>query len=161
MMGELTPCPGGSDGLHCAPLTRLVFPGEPLAVRKALQRVLQQLRDIPLREEDCGTVEIVLAEVLNNIVEHAYAAQESGLIELSISHRTDTLCVELADNGAPMPGGTPPDTQQVVFGHSLEKLPEGGFGWFLIRSMADRLTYRREEGCNHLTFRLRLGAHDV
>lgn len=142
---------------QCRPLIRLVFPGEPLAVRQALRRVIETLDDLPLRSEDCGTVEIVLAEVLNNIVEHAYGNKEPGSIDLSIEHGADMLCIELSDCGKPMPGEQPPLGQQAVMGHSLEQLPEGGFGWFLIRSMTEHLNYRREQGRNRLSFRLQLG----
>lgn len=158
MIGGLLPCSvGGTGDDCCAPLVRLVFPGDPMAVRQALERVMAELRALPIRPDDCGTVEIVLAEVLNNIVEHAYGGHDPGLIELALSHQDQAVCIELADNGAPMPGGAPPEGKAAVIGHQLEKLPEGGFGWFLIRSMADQLTYRREEGCNRLSFRLLLG----
>jgi serine/threonine-protein kinase RsbW len=33
-------------------------------------------------------------------------------------------------------------------------LPEGGFGWFLIRTLSRDLDYRREGGRNLLSFRL-------
>ena len=33
-------------------------------------------------------------------------------------------------------------------------LPEGGFGWFLIRSLTENLTYRRIDARNHLSFQL-------
>ena len=33
-----------------------------------------------------------------------------------------------------------------------QDLPEGGFGWFLIRSLTRDLTYLREDGYNMLCF---------
>lgn len=43
-----------------------------LAVREALEKFLDRLRPLELDIEEAGTIELVLAEVLNNIVEHAY-----------------------------------------------------------------------------------------
>ena len=157
MIGGLLPCSTGGAVRPCQPLMRLVFPGEPLAVREALHRVMEGLSPLDMAAEDRSAIEIVLAEVLNNIAEHAYDMADPGLIELVISHAPEAVCIELADNGRPYPGDSLPEGKPAVIGHSLERLPEGGFGWFLIRAMADNLTYRREEGCNHLGFRMRLG----
>lgn len=61
--------------------TRLVFDSDPLAVREALRR-LAACPPLCLLDDDMrGTAEIVLAEALNNVVEHAYAGRR-GKIEL-------------------------------------------------------------------------------
>lgn len=91
--------------------------------------------------------ELLLAEALNNIVEHAYAGQ-SGALRLVLLRRAGGLVIRLLDHGAPMPGlalprGDLPD----MHGDSL---PEGGFGWFLIRSLSHRLGYRRLRAGNLL-----------
>ena len=39
---------------------------------------------------------------------------------------------------------------------ALEDLPEGGFGWHLIHSLTNDLTYLRTGGCNRLRFLLPL-----
>ena len=38
-----------------------------------------------------------------------------------------------------------------------DELPEGGFGWFLIRELAHDLVYDRENGENFLIFRMAIG----
>lgn len=43
-----------------------------MAVRKALKELLDGLAPLDLDIEEMGTVELVMAEALNNIVEHAY-----------------------------------------------------------------------------------------
>ena len=37
---------------------------------------------------------------------------------------------------------------------AVEDLPEGGFGWHVIRTLSKDLHYRRENGRNQLSFRL-------
>lgn len=50
-----------------------------------------------------------------------------------------------------MPGlCLPPGLQQPV--DLLEDIPEGGYGWFLIRSLTKDLAYHRINGTNHLSF---------
>ena len=59
--------------------------------------------------------------------------------------------MRVVDTGLPMPGGEAPAGK---LGKLLEiqDLPEGGFGWFLIRSLTQELTYQREGNQNTLSF---------
>ena len=83
-----------------------------LAIRDALQKVLGALSPLALDIEELGLVELVLAEVLNNIVEHAYpAADENGPIAIVCKHKKDGLHLEISDFGAAMPEGHAPPWQ--------------------------------------------------
>jgi serine/threonine-protein kinase RsbW len=135
-------------------LARLVFPGETRAVRRSLARLFggKALRRLP--EDGRSTAEIVLAEVLNNVVEHAYASV-SGEIEVTIGMEGRSLTFTIVDHGSTMPGEALPD------GHLPEPgpdgdLPEGGFGWYMIRSLVSDIRYRRVEDRNELRFRMDL-----
>lgn len=128
---------------------RLTMPGDPQAVREGLQALFGTLMLRNLPSDGRGTAELVLAEVLNNIVEHAYS-RHPGEIELSLSIGQDGLRCQIVDTGLPMPGGQPPAGKAP----DPADLPEGGFGWHLIRSLSQDLTYRREGSRNHLSFRL-------
>lgn len=131
---------------------RLTIPGHPTAVRDGLRALLDTLLLQSLPEDGRGTAEIVLAEALNNIVEHAYA-QHDGEIEISLQLRRNELLCKVSDTGAPMPGGQLPNGVLTTLGDFAD-LPEGGFGWHLIRSLSKDLTYHREGGRNLLSFRL-------
>ncbi len=133
----------------------LTLQADALSVRHAL-RVMQLRLAGTLPEAVAGTLELVLAEVLNNIVEHAYRG-EGGSIELCISARPGALVCRVADQGVPMPGGELPDPPRPDPALAIEDLPEGGFGWMMIRELAQDLQYRRDAGRNELRFRLSLG----
>lgn len=155
MIGAQVSCKGTHGGpQYCQVLLQVIFAADPLEVRRILALVLRELGSHGLRRAETETAEIVLAEALNNIVEHAYRDQPGGSIQLVISRRADTLWVDLADSGAPMPGGVAPEGRCASMPQPVETLPEGGFGWFLIRSLTRDLSYRREDGCNRLRFRL-------
>lgn len=143
-------CPAlrsGPDGV-----ATIVIPGNSTAVRAGLQAILSDGRLTCLAPDSRASVQIVLAEVLNNIVEHAYA-ERPGQIEISIRHDDGALACRICDSGAALPGRRPPAGTLPPL-EDVPSLPEGGFGWFLIRSLVSDLTYQRENGRNLLSFRL-------
>lgn len=126
-----------------------------LAVREALGKLLDKLSPLDLGTEEAGKVEMVLAEVLNNIVEHAYPDQNAaGRIAISCAHRPDGLHLRIVDEGEAMPGGNAPLGVQASLDVDLNDLPEGGFGWFLIHTLAKDVKYRRIGLENQLSMRL-------
>lgn len=119
-------------------------------VRHVLAQTRMRLFERGVDMDSLGTVELVLCEVLNNVVEHAYASCASGPVWLRCRHEARGLRILLADEGVPMPHkrlptGAPPDT-----GVCCEELPEGGFGWYLVRELSRDLSYRRAGGRNRL-----------
>lgn len=141
-----------ADSSGCA---RVSIPGEPLAVRDGLRVICSSELARGLSEDERGTMEIVLAEVLNNIVEHAYC-ENPGEIEVALKLSFDSLAVTVVDHGLPMPGGKAPSGHLKPIG-DFDDLPEGGFGWHLIRTLSRELVYQRKNGTNRLSFRLDRG----
>jgi serine/threonine-protein kinase RsbW len=125
------------------------FRADPMSVRHTLTSLSAALEK---RRPECdfGMFELVLAEVLNNVVEHAYAGREDGLVDLSVKPGATAVRVSVIDDGKPFPAGAPPQREfpTVEPGNP----PEGGFGWPLIRSLTFSLRYRRAEGRNILTY---------
>lgn len=97
------------------------------------------------------SLRLCLAEALNNVVEHAYSGDGSGQIDVTLKLGAGGFDVTVADGGAPMPGGVVPAGEPGMDRRDLERLPEGGFGWFLIRNEVDRLAYERRCGRNFLS----------
>jgi serine/threonine-protein kinase RsbW len=133
-------------------VARVVIASDPLAVRQGLGVLFATPLMRALSADDRGTAEIVLAEAVNNIVEHAYATY-SGTIELTLTCQGASLCCSLIDHGLSMPG------DQLPAGRlgSPEDLAEGGFGWHLIRTLSQDLAYARDGTRNRLSFRLVTG----
>ena len=135
----------------------LDIPANPHSVRQALHTLIGHLNSLRLEDEELGSVELVVAEALNNIVEHAYRNQPEGRIQLNWQHGETGLIFRIEDAGDPMPDNRVPlrDTKDAQSHAAL--IPEGGFGWFLIHGLARNVVYRREQGRNVLTFRLAVG----
>ncbi len=132
----------------------MTLEGNPDAVRDGLRDLFSCELLSGLTEDSRGSVEIVVAEVLNNVVEHAYA-QYTGKIDLRITRHPAFLAVKVADAGLPMPGGELPGSKLA----DVSDLPEGGFGWFLIRTLTQDLSYRRDGERNLLS--LSIGVDNI
>ncbi|WP_432817385.1 ATP-binding protein [Sulfitobacter sp. JB4-11] len=151
---DSTPCPMCCPQPMLEPVELRVIDSEE-GVRDALARLLAALGPLGLGIEERGLVELVLAEALNNIIEHAYPAEGPvGTIRVLLRLCCRGLHVRIIDDGVPMPGGrVPPGLPQDV-SVGVAGLPEGGFGWFLIRDLAKDVAYRRLAGRNQLDLRL-------
>ncbi len=149
------------DGPRCLkPPGDLVFEchlgATPQAVRDTLARVVPNLTGTGLSRCGTGMVELVLAEALNNIVEHAYAGETQGLILLRVTRDGHWLWVYLCDQGLPLPGDSVPPPRAARLDVPRADLPEGGFGWYLIHRLAHRLAHIRRGKNNHLAIGLDL-----
>jgi len=146
--------PGGSD------IFQQQFSAEAHAVRGALRAAVARFAP-SISDDEAGALELVLAEVMNNIVEHSYAGGGNGTISLSIVRDRRGLSCSLSDDGVPLPEGCLARPKLPETAVLTEHLPEGGFGWYLIHDLTRDLGYRREGGQNLLAFRLPLAAPGV
>ncbi len=136
----------------------IVTRADPEAVRDALCRIVSHfISHLPGTE--VGTLQIVLAEVLNNISEHAHAGLPPGPVSIRICPVAGALLCRIEDQGHPMPDGVLPPGDLPPLEMEPGDLPEGGFGWHLIRSLTTHLTYMRVAGTNRVEFRLPLRRH--
>ncbi|MCB2128374.1 MAG: ATP-binding protein [Rhodobacteraceae bacterium] len=134
------------DGSFCH-----AFQAEPNAVRDALRRAIARFaRRIP--DDAAGALELALAEVLNNIVEHAYAGLPPGPVELELRLGSEMLDCRVIDHGHPMPGLMLPKGEMQPIAATVDDLPEGGWGWALIKTLTTSLCYTRDQNANQLSF---------
>lgn len=121
------------------------------AIRRGLGHALGVAPLAMLGADDRERAEIVLAEALNNVAEHAYRGN-SGEIRLFVTRRPRDLLCRVEDAGAPMPGRCLPGIASPVPG----ALMDSGYGWHLIRALTNGVLYERVDDINRLTFRLPL-----
>lgn len=139
--------PGGAD-------LALTLRADPSEVRATLAATVGWMARHGVGCQDAGRLELVLAEVLNNVVEHALAGQPEAGIAVLLRLGAGGLHCEVTDGGAALPGDALPEGRLPGTGMPQADLPEGGYGWFLIRSLTEDLRYRREGGINRLSFRV-------
>ncbi|TRW98720.1 ATP-binding protein [Paracoccus sp. M683] len=143
------------------PMFHRVLRAQPLLVRDTLADIRRRFA-ADIDEDALGRLELVLAEVMNNVAEHGPWIGETGpdggtlraapMIHICIVRHAGGLSCAVTDDGISLPDGcllpgAIPDA------HSVD-LPEGGFGWFLIHDLTQELCYYREETRNFLAFRV-------
>lgn len=115
-------------------------------IRKTLQDVSSFLSTCPIPQCRVQELDLVLAEVMTNIARHGYP-EKPGIISLRLDQTPYALECRIADQGDSFDpsflGCARPDPCD---------LPEGGYGWFIIRSLARQIRYERMEGENILLF---------
>lgn len=97
------------------------------------------------------TVNLVLEELEVNALTHG---RESGLeeYEITIDSQPESVVVELSDDGPPFNPLT--DAPLPDLDSPLESRPIGGLGIYLIKTMVDDISYRRETDRNYLTLEI-------
>lgn len=124
--------------------------------RAAIDRILALGEEAGGSREALDRLEIALAEVFNNVVEHAYADAPDGEVEVTVDVLPPGLHITIWDDGVPMPAGRLPGGQTADPGLAGHEQPEGGYGLFLIRQLAKKLRYERVGERNRLSFRFAL-----
>ena len=142
--------------LACKLLFSIEIQSKQEAVSGCLDEIDQRLIDAGLNDHARGNVQVVLAEVLNNVVEHAYEYRTNGTINIEIKLTSEDIIFCVLDSGREMPDLQMPNGQLPSHDVPLEDLPEGGFGWFLIRQMTQGLTYTRVQHHNRLDFLVKI-----
>jgi len=132
------------------------FPGTEPAVRVALDNMQGSLTAAGLGADVAGRFEIVMAEALNNVVEHAYEQFPSGRIAVTLSWDSAHVYCRIVDEGKALPGHKPPKGRPKPDDCAFDDLPEGGFGWHLIHTLAQDVRYIREVDKNQLSFAIPL-----
>ncbi|MEL7150590.1 MAG: ATP-binding protein [Pseudomonadota bacterium] len=154
------PHDGSSDGHDTISLPSMIektIPADYRWVRRRIHEIEDELVAGGVPSEDIGSISIVLAEVLNNVVEHAFATSDGEDIRLILRVRSKSLLFEIRDKGKPMPKGRAPvGNHPMCEFNQFDALPEGGYGWFLIRELVQDLVYDRQDDENILFFRYRL-----
>ena len=126
-------------------------------VRRVIHEAEHALVQAGLSAGDIGSLSIVFAEALNNVVEHALDDRDNQMITLIVRRRSKSLMIEIRDNGRPMPKGRAPMGNHPMTEFSqFDSMPEGGYGWFLIREIVEDLVYDRQNDENILFFRYKL-----
>lgn len=155
--------PCGKPVVQGQPMFHRVFRAQSDAVRSVLIDVRRRFAG-EVCDDTLGRLELVLAEVINNVTEHGTgrAIKPPGLpggtaplVHLCIVGHDSGLACAITDDGPSVPDECllPRDLPQ----RGLGDLPEGGFGWFLIQDLTQALCYYREDRRNFLAFSVPYG----
>lgn len=131
------------------------FPAGQAAIRFALRQWRHAMQTAALCPDVTARAETVLAEVLNNIAEHGQQDGTTGWIDLRCDMIPSGLLLVVTDQGRPMPPHLlcpPPQGAPIPQDYPMADLPEGGFGWSIIRCLTCDLQHQSHAGGNRLSF---------
>lgn len=113
-------------------------------VSNSLTAILEQVADMPERENLTYNVTLAVHEICTNIIEHAYSGQNDKTIKIKIdlNEQASLLIVDLHDTGQPFDLAATPDPD-------LDDAPIRGYGLFLVRQLMDEVTYVPGNNENH------------
>lgn len=150
---RLTAGPQPRPLAQAQPMFHRVLRADPQDVRRTLTDLNSRFGS-QVSADTMGRLELVLAEVMNNVTEHACDGMAPGAGPGSmhlcvVMHDTGLSCA-ITDDGAKLPA----DCLKPRSLPAMDPLdlPEGGFGWFLIQGLTQSLCYYREEHRNCLAF---------
>jgi serine/threonine-protein kinase RsbW len=131
------------------PAKRLNLPASAGSISTFSEFVRGGAVEAGVAENELGKLDLVLEEILINVARYAYTP-ETGAVEVAYAQAgPGKLLVEIADSGRvfnPLQAD-PPDLSRGLADRSI-----GGLGVFLVKSMVDSITYRREGDRNILSF---------
>jgi serine/threonine-protein kinase RsbW len=119
-----------------------------------LNRIVRQfgdLHEVPGRT--LYAVNLALDEIVTNIVLHGFADPAGQEVEARIVVREGALTAEVEDGGRAF---NPLDAPVPDLNAPLDERTIGGLGVHLVKSLMDRVEYRREGEKNVLTVRKRI-----
>lgn len=136
-------------------LIRLIVPGELARVEDLNASLEAVLKLHGIDAELCADVRLIVEELASNVIKYGGDPEGVPRHELSvhIAIAGDLLRLEFRDTGAPFdPTQVPaPDLDEDILEREV-----GGLGVHLIRSLAESVSYRREEPYNLLDLSLRM-----
>jgi anti-sigma regulatory factor (Ser/Thr protein kinase) len=127
----------------------LQLPAEMTSLARFTEFAHEGARAAGLPEAAFGKLELILEEVLVNVFHYA------GCSDVAVGYAVQPasgLRMEVCDSG---PAFNPLERQTPDLSAPLDDRPIGGLGIFLVQTMAETVSYRRENGRNILAFQVR------
>ncbi len=128
-----------------------------LTIRDVLAEMRGHLEHAVLDDNLTSRVELTLAELLTNILEHAFEGARGSKVIVDVDTSNERVKVVICDHGKPMPGGVLPAGLLPDIDVARADIPEHGFGLHIIRALTDRLDYHRMGGQNWTTVEFDIG----
>jgi anti-sigma regulatory factor (Ser/Thr protein kinase) len=96
---------------------------------------------------------LAIEEVVINCIEYGYDDGDEHTIVIVLSISDGNLNLDIIDDGHPFDPFTRPAPD---FSLDIQDRPIGGLGIYLLRKLADHISYERSNGTNRLTLTRRL-----
>ena len=129
------------------------LPADPKEIER-LNRIVRQfgdLHEVPGRT--LYAVNLALDELVTNVILHGYDDRKDQEVKAQLTVQEGVITAEVEDGGRAF---NPLDAPTPDLNAALDERELGGLGIHLVRSLMDRVEYRREGEKNVLTVRKRI-----
>lgn len=112
----------------------------------SVREFILNLCNTPRAKLLCTQLQLAINEAFCNIVKHSYRSEKGRQVLISGKLEKDCVSIELSDQGI---GFDPKKVKEPSFAGNQEN----GYGWYIIREIADQVTYiqkESEQGWNHM-----------
>ena len=93
-------------------------------------------------------VDLAIEEIVTNCIQYGYGDDLEHTIVIALTVADETLTMQIVDDGLAFdPLAAPPPDLSIA----IQNRTEGGLGIYLLRNLADRITYDRRDGTNQIT----------
>lgn len=120
---------------------RQVFPAKIDQIEKACDFVAQYASSLGIDDEAVYHCRLSVEEICTNIIEHGYAQQHEGVIEIVCRKTTDYLSITVMDDAPAFNPLTLPDPDPTM---PLWERQGGGWGVYFVKKFMDRVTYSHQ-----------------
>jgi len=128
----------------------LTLTAKPESLGALTEFVRMGAREANLPELQICQLDLLIEEIFVNIYRYSYSEQAPGSVTVSYTiPKAGELSVEVVDQGIEFDPLAAPAPDLTL---DLEHRPIGGLGILLLKTLAGSLSYRREQGWNHLRF---------
>lgn len=109
--------------------------------------------ELNLNEEMRMNIGLVLEEMVSNVIFYAYAKGSQGVIDLSAKSDGQSLTLLLSDSGRAF---DPTHTETRDMEANPAERPLGGMGIYIVKNIANHVSYQRIDGRNLLTISINI-----
>lgn len=134
----------------------LTIPGRYDKIQQACQFVAQGAVQAGLEDTAVFHVELACDEACTNVIEHAYAGEDTGDIIVSWEVQGDRFIITIRDHGRAFDPAEVPLPPTVEVDQTLPRV--GGLGIHFMRKLMDEVQYHFDDGGNTLTLVKRIEA---
>lgn len=126
---------------------RLTIPSSTRHLSQVRRFVERYAREARLSDDVVDQFRLAVDEACTNVIEHAYAGDESREIAVSVSVTPARFTVVIRDQGLAF---EPQKYQSPDLMDLVQQRRDGGFGVHLMRRLMDRVEYRRRGEYNEV-----------
>ena len=124
------------------------MPAKTESIERVSEFFIEKLSDCSLDEETVSQIEIITDEIISNIAGYAYPENEGELTaSITVSDDKDIIELCFTDSGVQYDPTAKPDPDTTL---SDDERPIGGCGIFIVKNLADSVSYDRRGGKNIL-----------